>query len=395
MQNKQVEPTEYMKEWVKFLNDPKVLESFSSIFGVNPISLFKTPFYDCHWFDFNSIRNEISEQVKQNKYSCLSNINSTFYIPYSHNIFLFGDACCYVTPTENGLDIQYVKLNTDRVHSGRGPRFVSASLYVDDVPQSMQSKLREGKSFQLTEVPDSKLGWDWKPDDKKAIAGALDYSQAYRLDFRNVLGISLTDIDGYKELGLEKSAKAEYKLGSLSASGYVFRLLEGGKYKEKFTLSEETVSRTMTRDLPEKSKLAFLSRASDLLVETGSIIDRMYHALNLIHKFDTQVPVITTTRDSVFKSKRRNRKGVKPLIEWRTYEYDISKPIFKLNKHTGYRGTHASPREHERRGHIRVMKKSGKQVWVNPCKVGDKALGEIHKNFVVTSNNPIGQSKEV
>ena len=393
MQNKQVEPTEYMKEWVKFLNDPKVLESFSSIFGVNPISLFKTPFYDCHWFDFNSIRNEISEQVKQNKYSCLSNINSTFYIPYSHNIFLIDDTCCYVAPTENGLDIQYIKLNTDRVQDDTGPRFVSFSLYVDDVPQSVQSKLREGKSFHLAEVPDSKLGSDWKPDTKKIITGALDYSQAYRLDIRNVRGISLMDIDSYKQLGLEKNAKAEYKLGLLAASGYLFRLLEGGKYKEKFVLSEETMSRT--RDLPEKSKLAFLTRASDVLSEAGTLADGIYHALNLIHKHDTKALVFTTTKDSVFKSKRRNRKGVKPLIEWRTYEYDISKPIFKLNKHTGYRGTHASPREHERRGHIRVMKKSGKQVWVNPCKVGDKALGEIHKNFVVTSNNPIGQSKEV
>jgi hypothetical protein len=393
MQNKQVEPTEYMKEWVKFLNDPKVLESFSSIFGVNPISLFKTPFYDCHWFDFNNIRNEISEQVKQNKYSCLSNINSTFYIPYSHNIFLLRDACCYVTPTENGLDIQYIKLNTDRVHSGMESKFVSFSLYVDDVPQSTQSKLREGKSFHLAEVPESTLGWDWKPDGKKIITGALDYSQAYRLDFRNVMGISLRDVKEQKQFGFEKRFRDEYKLGLLAASGYLFRLLEGGKYKEKIVFSEETMSRI--RDLPEKSELAFMARASDVFSEAGTLADGIYHALNLIHKHDTQVSVFTTTKDSVFKSKRRNRKGVKPLIEWRTYEYDISKPIFKLNKHTGYRGTHASPREHERRGHIRVMKKSGKQVWVNPCKVGDKALGEIHKNFVVTSNNPIGQSKEV
>jgi len=277
---------------------------------------------------------------------------------------------------------------------------VSASLYVDDVPQSMQSKLRVGKSFHLAEVPEHILGWDLKPDGQKVTAGALDYSQAYRLDVIDIMNVSLCDMELHERLGSEirgykQRAESDYKLGFQAASCYFFRLLEGGKYKEKLTLSEETVSRTRNRNITERSKLAFLARASDVLVETGSIINRMYYALNLIHKHDTQVPVLTTTKDSVFKSKRRNKKGVKPLIEWRTYEYDVSKPVFKLNKHTGYRGTHASPREHERRGHLRVMKKSGRQVWVNPCKVGDKSMGEIHKNFVVTSTSSIGQSKEV
>ena len=136
-----------------------------------------------------------------------------------------------------------------------------------------------------------------------------------------------------------------------------------------------------------------MARAADLFSEITSLLNHVYHALNLIHKHNTQIPVFTTTKDSVFKSKRRNRKGIKPLIEWRTYEYDISKPVFKLNKKTGYRGTHASPREHERRGHWRSLQ-SGKRIWVKPSKIGDKSMGEIHKNFVVTSTSSIGQSKE-
>ena len=98
MQGKQIEETEWMKLWGKRFNDQKFINFVSPIFGVNPLTIFKVPFFDCHWFDFNSIQNEIKEQTNQQKHTPITNINSTFHIPYLHNIFLFGDTCCYVSP---------------------------------------------------------------------------------------------------------------------------------------------------------------------------------------------------------------------------------------------------------------------------------------------------------
>ena len=46
-------------------------------------------------------------------------------------------------------------------------------------------------------------------------------------------------------------------------------------------------------------------------------------------------------------------------------------------------GTHASPRQHERRGHWRTYR-SGKRVWVKNCVVGDPSLGHVKHAYVVT-----------
>lgn len=392
MQGKQTEPTEWMKNWVKSFNDQKFINFVSPILGVNPLTIFKVPFFDCHWFDFNSIQNEIKEQTNQQKHTPITNINSTFRIPYLHNIFLFGNTCCYVSPTENGLDVQLLRpLNSDRDF-----RFVSFSLYVDDVPHDIQSKVSRGAVNHIVGSTGDQFGWGWRTEGSNLSCGAIDYSQAYRIDIENVMGTTLSDIRDWKRIhsGSIKKLKTQYETKFLSASSHMLLLLEKGKYKEKFLLAEETIRKIKTSGLPEDAQRAFIARANDLFSEITSLLNHVYHALNLIHKHNIQTPVFTTTKDSVFKSKRRNRRGVKPLIEWHTYEYDISKPVFKLNKNTGYRGTHASPREHERRGHYRTMKKSGKQVWVKPSKVGNKSLGEIHKNFVVTSTSSIGQSQE-
>lgn len=44
-------------------------------------------------------------------------------------------------------------------------------------------------------------------------------------------------------------------------------------------------------------------------------------------------------------------------------------------------GTHASPRVHLRRGHIRRLEQ--KNIWVNACVVGNKKLGTVTKDYMV------------
>jgi len=74
--------------------------------------------------------------------------------------------------------------------------------------------------------------------------------------------------------------------------------------------------------------------------------------------------------------KAREKRGKKPLFSFWTLELKQE----KTEKCEGYGGTHNSPRLHLRRGHPREYA-PGKWTWVQPCAVGNKALGLIHKDY--------------
>lgn len=73
--------------------------------------------------------------------------------------------------------------------------------------------------------------------------------------------------------------------------------------------------------------------------------------------------------------KARARRGKKPLFSYWTLELQSSRVE---GDECG--GTHSSPRLHLRRGHPRQYVK-GKWTWVQPCLVGNKSLGMIHKDY--------------
>lgn len=77
-------------------------------------------------------------------------------------------------------------------------------------------------------------------------------------------------------------------------------------------------------------------------------------------------------------NKRRAVKGKPPLIyDWHTVEIVPPKP-----KGECLGGTHASPRQHERRGHWRTCA-NGTRVWVRSCTVGDASRGTVFKDYTV------------
>jgi hypothetical protein len=81
---------------------------------------------------------------------------------------------------------------------------------------------------------------------------------------------------------------------------------------------------------------------------------------------------------SSITNKRRAAKGKAPLIyDWHTV---VIEPVKPSGECLG--GTHASPRQHERRGHWRTCA-NGKRVWVRHCTVGDASRGTIFKDYKV------------
>lgn len=85
---------------------------------------------------------------------------------------------------------------------------------------------------------------------------------------------------------------------------------------------------------------------------------------------------IPSVRDT-WTNRRKVAQGKPPLYDWRTV---VIGPAKRRSEHQG--GTHASPRQHDRRGHLRRLR-SGQNVWVRPCKVGDASKGVVFHDYEV------------
>lgn len=85
------------------------------------------------------------------------------------------------------------------------------------------------------------------------------------------------------------------------------------------------------------------------------------------------------TPHDIAVNKKRMRNNKKPLIEFKLITIDGKK---KDTLPSIPHGTHASPRQHWRRGHYRHYA-SGKVVFVDPMLVGDAKNGKIIKDYAV------------
>lgn len=89
----------------------------------------------------------------------------------------------------------------------------------------------------------------------------------------------------------------------------------------------------------------------------------------------------THTEEVIQQASPKNTKRVLDgkLPIWETKTLVLKTPItHTVSPYQG--GTHASPRQHLRRGHYRHCK-SGKTTWVRDCTVGSLAQGCIHKDY--------------
>jgi len=103
-----------------------------------------------------------------------------------------------------------------------------------------------------------------------------------------------------------------------------------------------------------------------------SFIGSWYESLS--KRKEAYIPSVQKT----FTNKRRLAKGKLPIYEWRTVTIE---PVEPRKSHKG--GTHASPRLHDRRGHLRKLK-NGKNVWVKPCKVGNASQGTVFHDYRIS-----------
>lgn len=85
---------------------------------------------------------------------------------------------------------------------------------------------------------------------------------------------------------------------------------------------------------------------------------------------------VPTVRDT-FTNRRKMQQCKAPTFDWTTVYIEPAKP-----RSDSKGGTHASPRLHDRRGHLRRLT-TGKNVWVKACKVGDASKGAIFHDYKI------------
>lgn len=109
----------------------------------------------------------------------------------------------------------------------------------------------------------------------------------------------------------------------------------------------------------------------DLSQETAAIID-LCLALNVPGADYPKRPAPAKL------NKKRLSRGKPPLYEYTILDIDPMRPQAARNPSQG--GTHASPRFHLRRGHLRRLR-SGKVVHVRATSVGDATRGTVGKDY--------------
>lgn len=100
-------------------------------------------------------------------------------------------------------------------------------------------------------------------------------------------------------------------------------------------------------------------------------------ALAVKRAIDLSVTSTTAYVPTRQRHSSRRAAGRKPAFEWRTV---VIEPVKPKIEHRG--GTHASPRQHDRRGHW-SHSKLGKKFWVPQCKVGKASDGIVFHDYVV------------
>lgn len=92
---------------------------------------------------------------------------------------------------------------------------------------------------------------------------------------------------------------------------------------------------------------------------------------------DKRVEVYVPSVKDTFTNRRKIAQKKRPTYDWKTVYIE---PVAPKAEPKG--GTHASPRLHDRRGHLRRLK-TGKNVWVKPHKVGDASKGIVFHDYAI------------
>lgn len=132
----------------------------------------------------------------------------------------------------------------------------------------------------------------------------------------------------------------------------------------------------VTKNTEENIKAALPEGLHDDNVDTATKLLEVIGNINCQSVSFVRLPITTKAGTSL-------QSTAKSKALWEYHEVKLSDVPGHIYQPKG--GTHASPRWHMRRGHWRKYK-TGKRVWIDNMEVGDKSLGVVAHDYVVTCN---------
>lgn len=133
----------------------------------------------------------------------------------------------------------------------------------------------------------------------------------------------------------------------------------------------------------EKGKFGLQCAYVDMTDEYNAVLE-LIEALSCSNVSHEALPIQKQNKSSV-------KRGCLPFDEYRILVVNKS----ANNVYSSHDGTHRSPREHLRRGHIRIIA-SGKRIWINSCIVNAGTGGRIDKSYdMKNSHTPPTMNKPV
>lgn len=177
-----------------------------------------------------------------------------------------------------------------------------------------------------------------------------------------IFGCLLTEGDG--EVTAAVINKSHGVAWYVAAVGHVF--VEGGEVRVCQNMVVDHIGAHPYEDR-ECGSLEYLSTA------LSTTVGRFLMAVNCTNVARVEHPAPKSI------NARRTEKGKQPIYSYWTLHLTGK----SSNDSADQGGTHASPRIHLRRGHVREYA-PGKFTWVEACVVGDKDRGMVAKDYRVT-----------
>lgn len=211
--------------------------------------------------------------------------------------------------------------------------------------------------------------FDFGDADEVPIARGADFAEA-RAPFNEcVLQFTTPKSESHSHILILWRSQADRSTRLITAC----KLRNGGSWR---TTNERTVTRTS--DGFQYEGVGY---------EENNVVVQCHHAmaLNAFYVLGC-ANVQTVDHDApVALNKKRARTGKFPILTHKTLIV-VADAAKTLRIDQG--GTHASPRVHLRRGHIRRLDEA-RRVWVQPCVVGSKH-GVVTKDYRVTTRAALG-----
>lgn len=214
------------------------------------------------------------------------------------------------------------------------------------------------------------LGWNTSKKSEEITDVVQMYCNPFRLPYQDCVVEYMSDTWG----ACVVIAKEKEVNGNTAIEVISFNIKSGRWFLNPvFCIVEHNGKITFTPNTEAKQNYSFLTQDLRIQLEQFIFISAVSPVLQFIAALSCNNVSKTISSPNQKINKKRSKSGKQPFY---TYHELL---VQSQSESSDCGGTHASPRVHIRRGHIRRLPKGN--IWVNACVVGNKELGIVEKHY--------------